>query len=150
MFDTCAAARTLRDAGFDESQAEAAVAMVRDAISEGAATKEDVARLESKIDAGIARLEGKIDSDIAGVKAEIADMRAEIGGMKAEIGGIKAEIGGVKAEVGGIKAEIGGIKADMGGIKADMGGLETRLTVRMYGGLGAVVVVLLAFLKLMP
>ena len=115
MFDTCAAAKTLRDAGFDESQAEAAVAMVRDAISEGAATKEDVARLESKIDAGIARLEGKIDSDIAGVKAEIADMRAEIGG-----------------------------------IKADMGGLETRLTVRMYGGLGAVVVVLLAFLKLMP
>ena len=31
IFDTCAAAKRLRDAGFDERQAEAAVSMVRDA-----------------------------------------------------------------------------------------------------------------------
>lgn len=31
-FDTCAAAKRLREAGFDEHQAEAAVTMVRDAI----------------------------------------------------------------------------------------------------------------------
>ena len=30
-FDTCAAAKRLREAGFDERQAEAAVSMVRDA-----------------------------------------------------------------------------------------------------------------------
>ena len=48
-FDTCAAAKTLRDAGFDERQAEAAVAMVRDAVTEGVATKADVARLEPRI-----------------------------------------------------------------------------------------------------
>ena len=82
--------------------------MVRVAISEGAATKEDVARLENRIDAGVARPEDKIDSDIAGVKT------------------------------------------DIGGMKSGIGGLETRLAVRMYGGLGAAVVVLLAFLKLLP
>ena len=32
-FDTYAAAKHLRDAGFDERQAEAAVSMVRDAVS---------------------------------------------------------------------------------------------------------------------
>ena len=48
-FDTYAAAKTLRDAGFDERQAEAAVAMVRDAVTEGVATKADVARLETRI-----------------------------------------------------------------------------------------------------
>lgn len=46
----------LRKAGFDEPQAEAAVAMVRDAVTEGVATKADVDRLETKMDAGFAAL----------------------------------------------------------------------------------------------
>ena len=41
-FDTYAAAKALREAGFNEGQAEAAVAMVRDAFTEGVATKADV------------------------------------------------------------------------------------------------------------
>ena len=41
-FDTHAAAKALREAGFDEAQAEAAVAMVRDAVTEGVATKADL------------------------------------------------------------------------------------------------------------
>ena len=50
MFDTYAAAKALRNAGFDEPQAEAAVAMVRNAVSEGVATGEDAARLKSKVE----------------------------------------------------------------------------------------------------
>ena len=44
-FDTCTAAKRLRAAGFDESQAEAAVTMVRDAVGpdrEQLATKADL------------------------------------------------------------------------------------------------------------
>ena len=41
-FDTCAAAKALREAGFDEAQAEAAGAMVRDAVTEGVATRADL------------------------------------------------------------------------------------------------------------
>ena len=41
-FDTYAAAKTLREAGFDERQAEAAVAMVHNAVTEGVATKADL------------------------------------------------------------------------------------------------------------
>ena len=55
-FDACTAAKHLRDAGFDERQAEAAVAMVRDAVGTGReqpATKGDVdtavAGLESRM-----------------------------------------------------------------------------------------------------
>ena len=50
MFDTYAAAKALRNAGFDEPQTEAAVAVVRNAVSEGVATGEDAARLKSKIE----------------------------------------------------------------------------------------------------
>ncbi len=55
-FDTYAAAKMLREAGFNEGQAEAAVAMVRDAVTEGVATKADIAALKA---------------DIAALKAEL-------------------------------------------------------------------------------
>ena len=42
-FDTYAAAKTLREAGFDDRQAEAAVAVVHDAITGGVATRADLA-----------------------------------------------------------------------------------------------------------
>ena len=46
-FDTYAAAKTLREAGFDERQAEAAVTMVRDAMTESVATKADLTELKA-------------------------------------------------------------------------------------------------------
>ena len=55
-FDTYAAAKMLREAGFNEGQAEAAVAMVRDAVTEGVATKADIVALKA---------------DIAALKAEL-------------------------------------------------------------------------------
>ena len=137
MFDTYAAAKALRDAGFDEPQAEAAVAMVRDAVSEGAATKEDATRLEGKIDtgiagvkAGIARLESKIESDIAEVKADIGRLEGKI---ESDIGRLEGKIDTGRAET-----------------RADITRLDTRLTVRMYGGLVAMAAVLLALIKLLP
>ena len=51
-FDTYTAAKRLRDAGFDEDQAEAAVSMVRDAVGtdrEQLATKADLAGLEARM-----------------------------------------------------------------------------------------------------
>ena len=59
-FDTYAAAKHLRDAGFDERQTEAAVSMVRDAVSadrEQLATKADIADLKAdmlKVAIGVA------------------------------------------------------------------------------------------------
>ena len=51
-FDTYAAAKRLRDAGFDERQAEAAVSMVRDAAGadrEQLATKADLAEVRADL-----------------------------------------------------------------------------------------------------
>ena len=55
-FDTYAAAKLLREAGFDERQAEATVAVVRDAVTERVATKADIARLATLIERGVNRL----------------------------------------------------------------------------------------------
>ena len=49
-FDTLSYARRLKDADVDEKQAEAHAEAVRDAITQGVATKADMARLENKMD----------------------------------------------------------------------------------------------------
>ncbi len=48
-FDTLAYARRLKAAGVDEAQAEAHAEAVRDAITEGVATKADVADLKADL-----------------------------------------------------------------------------------------------------
>lgn len=130
MFDTYAANKALRDAGFDRPQAEAAVAMVRDAVSEGVATGEDAARPESKVDTGIAeakadaaRLEGNVDARFAEVKTGVTRLEGKVESENARI---------------------------EGRVESGIRGLEARLTVRMYSGLIAASAVLLALVKLLP
>ena len=65
-FDTLKAAKLLKDAGFDDAQAEAVVATVGDAVGENVATKEHVTAV-------IAELR-------ATTKAEMAELRTEIAG----------------------------------------------------------------------
>ena len=64
-FDTYAAAKRLRDAGFDERQAEAAVSMMRDA-------------------AGADREQLATKADLAEVRADLADLKADM--LKVAIG----------------------------------------------------------------
>ena len=69
-FDTYAAAKRLRDAGFDERQAEAAVSMVRDAAGadrEQLATKADLAEVR----ADLAALETRLTWRLVGIAAAI-------------------------------------------------------------------------------
>ena len=67
-FDTYTAAKHLREAGFDERQAEAAVSMVRSAVGadrEQLATKADLAALEARL---TWRLVGLAAAIVAAVK----------------------------------------------------------------------------------
>ena len=65
-FDTLAYARRLKEAGVDDAQAEAHAEAVRDAVTEGVATKADletsIAGLRTDLKADVARLEGKIEN----------------------------------------------------------------------------------------
>ena len=55
-FDTYAAAKALREAGFDDRQAEAAVTMVRDAMTESVATKADLAAAVANLKADMLKV----------------------------------------------------------------------------------------------
>ena len=61
-FDTHAAVKTLREAGFEEGQAEAVVATVGEAMGENVATKADLHALKTDLDA----LEQRMTAHLAG------------------------------------------------------------------------------------
>ena len=88
--DTLKVARRLRDAGFNEAQADAVIAAVQEG-SEGAefATKADLAVLAAELRA-----------EIAGVRSELRELEQRlIGRFTGEIGRLTVEIGAAKAEL---------------------------------------------------
>ena len=80
-FDTLQTAKRLKDAGFDEPQAEALTGLLRDvqqAEQGQLATKTDLAALDGKIDRLVAQLEAKIDRIAAELRAEFSLIRSEM------------------------------------------------------------------------
>ena len=69
-FDTLAHARTLREAGVENKQAEAHAEAAR-ALRAGLATKADLDSLEMRLDA-------RFEARSADLRADIADLRADI------------------------------------------------------------------------
>ena len=55
-FDTLKAMKLLKESGFEEAQAEAVVATVRDAVGESMATKADIAELRNATKTDITEL----------------------------------------------------------------------------------------------
>ena len=85
IFDALASAKTLRDAGFDNRQAEAVAGVVRHGRA-GLSTREDLDKLEARMDARIAALRADIYRALwiqgAGIVATIAGL-AVIAGLVA-------------------------------------------------------------------
>lgn len=74
VFDTLKAVKALKEAGFDDAQAEALVQTVGEAVTETVATKADLTVLQSDISilrSEHAAMEARIHSGIAGLKADI-------------------------------------------------------------------------------
>ena len=109
-FDTYTAAKRLRDAGFNEHQAEAAVTMVRDAVGadrEARVTKADLDTATSGLES---RLTVRMDTTRA-------DLDAAISGLESRL----------TARMDTIEARM-----DAFATKAELAALETRLTHRLY------------------
>ena len=93
IFDALASARTLRDAGFDNRQAEAVAGVVRHGRA-GLSTREDLDNLE-------ARMESRMDARIAALRADIyRALWVQGAGIVATIAGLAVIAGLVAAFFG--------------------------------------------------
>ena len=70
-FDTLSYARRLKAAGVAEAQAEAHAEAVRDAITQGVATKADLDSLEARIEKRFATLETQIEKRFANLEVRL-------------------------------------------------------------------------------
>ena len=112
-FDTLRIAQALKEAGFDDSQAQAIVSAIRWGLGENVATKVDI---------------GDVKTEIADVKTEIADVRTEIADVRTEIADVRTVIA---TEIGGVRTEIA---TEIGGVRTEIAASEARM-VKWFAGL---------------
>lgn len=86
VFDTLKATKALKQAGFDEVQAEAVVATVGDAIEGSVATKADLEKTAGELHAEIQELRNEMHNDMQKMEAGLrADMQKVEAGLRADM-----------------------------------------------------------------
>ncbi len=129
-FDTHQAVKNLKYADFNDTQAEAVVDIMGDAMNQNLATKADLAILGADV-----------EKTIAGVRTEIAEVRTEIAEVRTEIAEVRTEIaelrGGLEKRMAEMKAEITAEMADK--FEAINGKFETLYRHLWIMGLGIVI-----------
>ena len=73
-FDTLAAAKALREAGFEDRQAEAVAGVVRHAVG----ADRDKLATKADLDTGLAGLRADLETDIAALRADLETLHADI------------------------------------------------------------------------
>ena len=120
-FDALAAVGTLRDAGFEDRQAEAVAGVVRHAVD--------------------------ADRGALATKADIAALRADQAALRADT---RADIAALRADLDtGLASVRSDLDTGLAGLRADIAALENRLTSRFFGGLLAVGGLIVAAVKLL-
>ena len=71
-FDTHKAVTALKQAGFEEAQAEAVVTTMGEALDGTVATRADVTEVRTALEADVAAVQAKLEADIAAVRTEMA------------------------------------------------------------------------------
>jgi hypothetical protein len=135
-FDTYAAVKKLKEAGFTEQQAAAQTALLMDVIAGELATKHDIETVKRDIEAvklDIENVRAELKRDIEAVKLDIENVRAE---LKRDIEALRAEL----------KRDIETLRADM---KHDMKELELRLTIKLGAMLALAVGAVATLVKLL-
>ncbi|MCE2484464.1 MAG: hypothetical protein J4F42_03035 [Desulfurellaceae bacterium] len=77
-FDTHKAVMALKQAGFEESQAEAVVNTMGEALGGNIATKADLTEVRAALEGDLAAVKAKLETDIAVVRTEMAEQFAAL------------------------------------------------------------------------
>ena len=131
-FDTYKAVKALRDAGFDDAQAEAVTEQISVAIDESVATKDDAGKAQVELRAEVTELRTELGQVRTELKADVAELRTE---LKADVAELRTELGQVrtelKADVAELRTELGQVrtelKADVAELRAELGQVRTEL-----------------------
>lgn len=125
-FDTHKAVTALKQAGFEETQAEAVVNTMGEALSGNVATKADLTEVRAALEA-----------DVAAVKADIEQLRLTT----------QADLAAVKADIEQLRSET---KADLAAVRTDMAEQFTALYKQLWIMAVGIVGLTVTLVKLIP
>ena len=132
-FDTLHAKQALTEAGVSDAHADAIVVMTRNAVTEGVATKTDIAglktdmvQLNAKIDNAAAQLDAKIENTAAQLRS---DFKADIDKLDAKIDNTAAQLDAkIDNTAAQLDAKIENTAAQLrSDVKADIAKLESNM-----------------------
>ena len=132
-FDTHKAVTALKQAGFEEAQAEAVVNTMGEALGGNVATKADLTEVRAALEA-----------DVAAVKADIEQLRLT---TQADLAAVKADIEQLRSET---KADLAVVRADMETLRADMAEQFTALYKQLWLMAVGIVGLTVTLVKLIP
>ena len=132
-FDTHKAVTALKQAGFEEAQAEAVVNTMGEALAGNVATKADLTEVRATLEA-----------DVAAVKADIEQLRLT---TQADLAAVKADIEQLRSET---KADLAAVRADMETLRADMAEQFTALYKQLWLMAVGIVGLTVTLVKLIP
>jgi chromosome segregation ATPase len=112
---------------------EARVARL-EAIIPTLATKEDLVRVELK-------LEKTIRTEITAVHQEITGIYREIGNVHKDMGSLRGEIGTLRGEMGSLRGEMGELRGEMGELRGEMGKIEKTVATLVMKAMIAMVTI---------
>lgn len=125
-FDTHKAVMALKQAGFEEAQAEAVVNTMGEALAGNVATKADLTEVRAALEADMTAMKAALETDIAAVKADIEQLRSET------------------------KADLATMRADMETLRADMAEQFTALYKQLWLMAVGIVGLTVTLVKLIP
>lgn len=125
-FDTHKAVMALKQAGFEEAQAEAVVNTMGEALGGNVATKADLTEVRAVLEA-----------DMVAVKADIEQLRLTT----------QADLAAVKADIEQLRSET---KADLAAVRADMAEQFTVLYKQLWIMAVGIVGLTVTLVKLIP
>ena len=136
-FDTHKAVTALKQAGFEEAQAEAVVNTMGEALGGNVATKADLTEVRAVLEADMTAMKAALETDIATVKAA----------LETDIAAVKADIEQLRSET---KADLATMRADMETLRADMAEQFTALYKQLWLMAVGIVGLTVTLVKLIP
>ncbi len=112
---------------------EARVARL-EAIIPTLATKEDLVKLELK-------LEKTIRAEITAVQQEIGGVYREIGNLHKDMGNVHKDMGNLRGEIGNLRGDMGDLRGEMGNLRGEMGKIEKTVATLVIKAMIAMVTI---------
>jgi len=95
-------------------------------LLEEKASKDDIARLETKV-AGIETKVDGLQTRVAGIETKVDGLQTRVAGIETKVDGLQTRVAGVETKVDGLQTRVAGIETKVDGLQTKVDGINSKL-----------------------